>query len=284
MSGPSPSIPLNTFPDAHSPGIIFVETSVKDLETDKIREAHRDDYHIFFMLNEGSGVFEIDFQQYEINAHSVMYIQPFQVHRVISIHDATFNTLLVSSENLNPEYLRLLKEIAPAGPLLLETEIFSVTSEIGAVCRKLYQRKNEKLYHLMMKDACNSLVGFLISQFLVRTHRADQPARHEVIAKDFKLLLDQDFLTVKSPSQYAGKMNISTAYLNECLKKATGQTVSYHIHQRVILEAKRLLFHSGKSVKEIATDLGYDDYPYFSRLFMKVTGITALAFRNKNLE
>lgn len=284
MSGPSPSIPLNTFPDAHSPGIIFVETSVKDLEIDKIREAHRDDYHIFFMLNEGSGVFEIDFQQYEINAHSVMYIQPFQVHRVISIHDATFNTLLVSSENLNPEYLRLLKEIAPAGPLLLDPEIFSVASEIGAVCRKLYQRKNEKLYHLMMKDACNSLAGFLISQFLVRTHRADQPARHEVIAKDFKLLLDQDFLTVKSPSQYAGKMNISTAYLNECLKKATGQTVSYHIHQRVILEAKRLLFHSGKSVKEIATDLGYDDYPYFSRLFMKVTGITALAFRNKNLE
>ncbi len=284
MSGLSRSIPLNTFPDAHSPGIIFVKTSVKDLEIDKIREAHRDDYHIFFMLEEGSGIFEIDFQQYEINAHSVMYIQPFQVHRAISIHDATFNTLLVSSENINPEYLKLLKEMAPAGPLRLDPEIFSVTSEIGAVCRTMYQRKEEKLYYLMMKDACNSLVGFMISQFLVQTHRADPPTRHEIIAKDFKLLLDQDFTTVKSPSQYAGKLNISTAYLNECLKKSTGQTVSYHIHRRVILEAKRLLFHSSKSVKEIATDLGYDDYPYFSRLFTKITGITALAFRNKNLE
>lgn len=284
MSGLSRSIPLNTFPDAHSPGIIFVKTSVKDLEIDKIREAHRDDYHIFFMLGEGSGIFEIDFQQYEINAHSVMYIQPFQVHRAISMQDATFNTLLVSSENINPEYLKLLKEMAPAGPLMLDPETFSVTSEIGAVCSKLYQRKEEKLYYLMMKDACNSLIGFMISQFLDRIHRADPPTRHEMIAKDFKLLLDQDFTTVKSPSQYAGKLNISTAYLNECLKKSTGQTVSYHIHQRVILEAKRLLFHSSKSVKEIATDLGYDDYPYFSRLFTKITGITALAFRNKNLE
>jgi YesN/AraC family two-component response regulator len=42
------------------------------------------------------------------------------------------------------------------------------------------------------------------------------------------------------------------------------------------------LYHSDTSVKEIATALGYDDYPYFSRLFTKATGTTALTFRNKN--
>ena len=52
------------------------------------------------------------------------------------------------------------------------------------------------------------------------------------------------------------------------------------IKNRIILEAKRLLYHSDKSVKEIATELGYEDYAYFSRLFAKTTGITALAFRN----
>jgi len=72
--------------------------------------------------------------------------------------------------------------------------------------------------------------------------------------------------------------------LNECVKNATGHPVSYHIQQRIILEAKRLLYHSGKSVKEIATQLGYDDYPYFSRLFTKITGMSALAFRNRNHE
>jgi YesN/AraC family two-component response regulator len=45
-----------------------------------------------------------------------------------------------------------------------------------------------------------------------------------------------------------------------------------------------LLSYSDKAVKEIATTLGYDDYPYFSRLFTKTTGMTALAFRNKNLD
>jgi len=48
------------------------------------------------------------------------------------------------------------------------------------------------------------------------------------------------------------------------------------------LEAKRLLYHSDQSLKEIAAILGYDDYPYFSRLFTKVAGIAPLNFRHKN--
>jgi len=94
--------------------------------------------------------------------------------------------------------------------------------------------------------------------------------------------LERDFVTVKRPTEYAQQLNISSPYLNECVKKTTGHSVSYHIQQRIILEARRLLYHSDLSVKEIATELGYDDYPYFSRLFSKVTGMTALGFRNKN--
>jgi AraC family transcriptional activator of pobA len=83
--------------------------------------------------------------------------------------------------------------------------------------------------------------------------------------------------------RYAQSLNISTPYLNECVKNTTGFSVSHHIQERIILEAKRLLYHSNKSVKEIATELGYDDYPYFSRLFSQSYGNdSALAFRNKN--
>jgi YesN/AraC family two-component response regulator len=87
---------------------------------------------------------------------------------------------------------------------------------------------------------------------------------------------------MKRPADYAEVLNISVAYLNECVKNVTGFSVSHHIQQRIILEAKRLLYHSDNSVKEIAAELGYDDYPYFSRLFVKVAGITALTFRSKN--
>ena len=127
-------------------------------------------------------------------------------------------------------------------------------------------------------------MALVISQYLELTARTGTPSRFEIVTKSFREALERNYGTAKSPAVYAQKLNISTPYLNECVKNATGYSVSHHIQQRVILEAKRLLFHSDKSVKEIAAELGYDDYPYFSRLFSKVTGMTALAFRNKNLD
>ncbi|HWV67098.1 helix-turn-helix domain-containing protein, partial [Chitinophaga sp.] len=121
-------------------------------------------------------------------------------------------------------------------------------------------------------------------QYLNKSALPDKLSRFETVTKSFHEILERNYTTIKRPAAYAEKLNISTHYLNECVKNTTGHSVSHHIQQRVILEAKRLLYHSGKSVKEIAIELGYDDYPYFSRLFTKVTGITALAFRNKNHE
>ncbi|MDQ8141107.1 helix-turn-helix transcriptional regulator [Chryseobacterium sp. CFS15] len=284
MSEKSKSIPLNTFPSNFGSGIIISKFRVTDLEFDKIKEAHRDDYHIFFLLEEGSGVFEIDFRRFEINSQSITYVQPYQVHRGLSLEEGLFTVLLISTESLHPEYLKLLKEITPANPLQLDTATFSIASKMGDLTSMIFCRQEEKLHNIILRDSCNSLVGFIISQFLLQSYTTDKPSRSETISKNFKLLVDQNFVHTKSPAEYAEKMNISTVYLNECVKRATGQTVSYHIHQRIVLEAKRLLFHSNKSVKEIAAELGYDDYAYFSRLFMKVTGMTALTFRNKNLE
>lgn len=284
MSEKSKLIPLNTFPSNIASGIIISKFTVADLELEKIKLAHRDDYHIFLLLEQGSGIFEIDFLRFEIGSHSIIYIQPYQVHRGLSLEDGVFTVLLIINENLHPEYLNILKELAPTYPLYLDAITFSIASKMGDLSTLIFERQNEKLYNSILKDSCNSLVGFIISQFLLQSNTTDKPSRSEAISKSFKLLLDEHFIRTKSPGEFAAKMNISTVYLNECVKKATGQTVSYHIHQRIILEAKRLLFHSCKSIKEIATELGYEDYPYFSRLFTKVTGITPLTFRNKNLE
>lgn len=76
-------------------------------------------------------------------------------------------------------------------------------------------------------------------------------------------------------------LHISESYLNESLKKITGSPVSFWIKYKVIIEAKRLLYFSNLNVKQIADDLGFENYSYFSRLFCKETGMTALTFRKK---
>jgi len=162
--------------------------------------------------------------------------------------------------------------------------VFSLISETVSLCIKIYEEKHQKLYRFLLRDSCNILAGLFVSQYLVKSKSFSAVTRFERITAAFKSILESDFILTKRPLNYAKKLKISTTYLNECVKEVTGEPVSYHIQQRVILEAKRLLYHSDKSVKEIAFELGYEDYPYFSRLFAKVTGMAPLAFRHKNLD
>lgn len=284
MSAKPKSIPLHTFPDAESRGIIIQKSSAKELESEIIRKTHRDNYHLFFILEQGSGIFEVDFRQYIIASPAIIYIRPYQVHRGIFFEEGLFTTLLFSNDNLKTEYHDFLNKTALADPLLLPDEIFGVLSEAIAVCLKIYKVPERKLYHSILKDSCNALIGLMISQLLADPDQTRSPTRSEDIMSRFTSLLEDHFVVQKHPKYYAGALHLSTAYLNECAKNATGKTISFHIQERIILEAKRLLFHSSKSVKEIACDLGYDDYSYFSRIFSKATGMTASAFRKKNFE
>ncbi len=188
---------------------------------------------------------------------------------MLAIKNATVSFWAINTETLNREYLTLLEDINPARPVSLTREAFSIISETASLCLKLSERKHEKLYQSVLKDSCNTLVALVVSQYLAQSKSAGTLSRFESITKAFKSLLEAHFSIVKKPNEYAQTLNISTAYLNECVKKTTGYSVSHHIQQRVMLEAKRMLYHSDESVKEIATQLGYEDYAYFSRLFKK---------------
>ncbi|MGJ1325271.1 helix-turn-helix domain-containing protein [Sphingobacterium faecium] len=279
------SIPIKTMTAEFSSGISmgkahFDEQDIMNL--DEVRRSHRDNYHSFFLLENGTTVIEIDFQQYTVKPFSILYIHPHQVHRIVALTSVNGSFLRINSKHINPEYLHLLEELAPLKPLMVQEDIFSILANSASLCLNLSERKNHQLYHSLLKDSCNTLIGVLTSVYLEGATPIDKLSRSEQITKAFKAALNRDFVSIKRPSAYALTLNISTSYLNECVKDSTGQPVSYHIQQRIILEAKRLLYHSDQSVKEIADTLGFEDYAYFSRFFTKATGMSALSFRNKN--
>ena len=278
-------IPVNRFGGESASGIFIEKMSFADLpDLWEWDQQERHDRHSFFLIEKGTLTMEIDFQKYKIKSPSFVYMHPDQVHRIIAFENVTVSSWAITNENLNPDCLKWLEAITPAKPLLLTKEMFSLMSESVSLCMKFSERKNDKLYHSLLKDRCNALVSLILSQYIERSKPADKLSRFEIVTRAFKEKMEADFVTVKRPAAYAKILNLSIPYLNECVKNTTGHSVSYHIQQRIILEAKRLLYHSDKSVKEIATALGYDDYPYFSRLFTKVTGMSAVAFRHKSLD
>ena len=273
-------VPVNEFGGPAHAGTFIDRMVLNDIGDAKgLDQSERHDRHTFHLLEQGAMTIEIDFQTYQLTAPTLLYLHPNQVHRTLAFDQVSVSSWAIRDENLHPEYLNLLEEITPTKPWLLAPDTFSLLSEAVALCLKFSERKADQLYHLALQDSCNALVAVVVSHYLEQAKTTANLTRFELVTKAFKRALDQQFMTAKRPAEYAQQLAISTSYLNECVTKATGYSVSHHIQQRIILEAKRLLVHSNQSVKEIAASLGYDDYPYFSRLFTKVAGMRALAFR-----
>jgi AraC family transcriptional activator of pobA len=103
---------------------------------------------------------------------------------------------------------------------------------------------------------------------------------NDVLAAYFKngLLINQGLPTV---SMLASQLNLSSRYLSDMLKQETGKTAIDLIHIYLVNEAKNRLKTDEQNVSEIAYDLGFENLPYFSRLFKKETGFSPNQFKKQ---
>lgn len=95
----------------------------------------------------------------------------------------------------------------------------------------------------------------------------------------FHSLVEHHFKTQKTVSFYARHLCITPNYLGIICKKQYGMSALEFIQERVVLEAKRLLHSSDRSIKEIAFDLGFRNMSYFSYFFKSKTGLTPKEYK-----
>jgi AraC family 4-hydroxyphenylacetate 3-monooxygenase operon regulatory protein len=109
----------------------------------------------------------------------------------------------------------------------------------------------------------------------LKTRKEDVRIFHsynELIEKHFK-----EHLTLHN---YAAKIGVTEARLNEICRRLAGQSSKQLIIDRVMQEARRLLTFSSAPITEIGYDLGFKDPAYFARFFRRNAGETASEFRN----
>ena len=77
----------------------------------------------------------------------------------------------------------------------------------------------------------------------------------------------------------ASKMYISPELLSRNFKKRTGYSFVDYIIMLRINKAKKLLLSSYLHIKDIASQVGYDDHTYFCKVFKRETQMTPLEYR-----
>nr|WP_262921238.1 helix-turn-helix transcriptional regulator [Elizabethkingia bruuniana] len=248
---------------------------------EKQAEIHRDDHYMFILQQKGKFILEVDFKAIEMKEASLCYVAPGQIHQYIHQKDNAgwflFMKANVVSENYR-EILDLYQWIHQTVSLHKNDVIFELPPIL---------EKAEKDYSLYNTPAALSIAESIIEILTLKVRQASALESHKngqkySITKHFKKLINEQFLQKKQVQQYAQLLSITPLYLNEAVKEVTGYTASFWIQQKILWEARRLLFYTTMDVKQIAFALGYEDAVYFSRFFKKGTGKTALQFRSEN--
>jgi len=85
-----------------------------------------------------------------------------------------------------------------------------------------------------------------------------------------------------SVAYFAGELHLSANYFGDLIKKETGKSAKEYIQDKIIDVAKNRIFDAGKTINEIAFELGFKYPQHFSRLFKNETGYTPNEFRSLN--
>lgn len=245
--------------------------------------AHRDDHYIFFLVESGSAGLMIDFERVEFVPGSLYFVLPGQVHHRISNEMAYGWFLAVDTGLLTTEQRQVFEQRLTLQQCIhLDTAGLEGYRGVLQPLLKHYDGDTQNpFYRQILYALLQAFTGMVAAEYKCAEKQEGIHSRKMELAQSFKRELSLSYKTMKSPSAYAALFNITPAYLNEALKQVTGLPVSYWIIHEVILEAKRLLYYTQLSVKEIAHELGYDDPAYFFRLFRQHSGITPLAFRGQ---
>ena len=103
------------------------------------------------------------------------------------------------------------------------------------------------------------------------------------IIRKFNLLVEKNYKRHHKVTDYAGMLCKSPKTLSNIFSKYSEKTPLKTINERIVLEARRLLLFSDRSVQEISDELGYTDESHFCKFFTKNNGRTPIKFKKESL-
>jgi AraC family transcriptional activator of pobA len=249
-----------------------------------VEEPHRHNSYVLVLFTNGSGTHDIDFDTFGIQSGSMFFLQPGQIHNWDLSEDIDGFVVFYTQEMYNLYFRQKTIDVYPFYHSLGNSpEMVLDAAETKNIEPYFHNMLAEYQGNKMMKQ--DKIINLLdnIHIEIARKYNENnvlETHSYNVKIRDFNTLLENHFLTEKTPSFYASKLNITLKHLNricnEILKKTTTQVIT----ERIILETKRMLMDKKRTVSEIASALGFDDYSYFVRLFKKNAGMTPTAFRS----
>ena len=248
----------------------------------------RNNYYSLIWITEGTGKLKTDFSEYNFGQNSLFSFSPYQPFMFSS------NLLKGIAIYFHPDFFCIYKhqtEVTCNGVLfnnIYQIPFILVDEKLENTLNKLTEQIKSEMRNpgLAQYELLISFMKiFLISVSRAKTQQqpqaiqAGEATKEPSILQNLKDAIEKDFKSKHTPKDYAVLLNISPNALAKITKSHFNKTLTDLITERIVIEAKRELFLTNKSVKEVAYELGYEDEYYFSRFFKKNVSISPQVYR-----
>ena len=237
---------------------------------------HKNYFEIIY-LSAGSGYHYIDVHKYIITPPQMFFVRQEQVHYWDITTEPDGYVLIIRKSFIEHS---------------LDSELKSLITKIsGECCLQLSNTDTiEKLLGLLAdENEANDKNSFLITDGLLKSLLAKvlQVSERVLYNKGNQSDLFQSFIQQLSSSNgikskvayYAGKLNTTPQNINAACQNSIQKTAKDLLGEFVLIEAKRLLLYTNKTVSEISFCLEFNDPSHFVKYFKKVVGSTPNSFR-----
>lgn len=251
---------------------------------------HLNDHFLIIMIVEGCGVLNINMHDVEFSMGNVFLIRPGTPFYIRDINSVVAYMISYNREFINvlghDQVKKIMHDLylpmSGYSSYMIQPEykvhFFSIIDAVSNI------RSSKEPCYASHEIAADLLGVFL---FLLKRTCVSLDFNVSVKMSDWELKICDAFLTyveanygvALSIRDFAGQMSVSMKTLSRITKKYFKLSPVEIVTERRIDEAKKRLILSSDSIADIAFSTGFNDPPYFFRVFKQRTGKTPSEYR-----
>jgi AraC family transcriptional regulator, transcriptional activator of pobA len=240
------------------------------------------DLHHIFLVETGGGRAEADGQAVSFAAPCIVVVPAGVVHGFRWVAD-TAGRVLTFAES----FMRRISEDEPTLPDLFSHGLWTAPME-GASVPQAYGRLQAELGWAAAGHAL-ALTSHL-SAILVEAMRLHQqtkaeayapPGPHARLVARYRALIEAHYREHPSVEWSAAQLGVSPNRLRAACRAVASLSPTRILHNRLRVEAERVMRYSNMSVAQVGFYLGFSDPAYFSRFFSRKHGAPPRVFRER---
>jgi len=282
----SDNIPSYTFWDLDQEKKIHVANRQVKVTSDMtVFHPHRLGYYAIRLITAGSAQIFIDHIPYNIEENWVMLATPEQISWVnipenteIKMSVIAFNKNLIDLMGFAENATALITGLSSHLNTTLSPEDADIVKNYFVLILREFEHKDKPNY-AVLAALTKALLLRLYNMHHGNTRLGKRRQNYLNIYRQFLGTLENNYKDNHYVADYVDSMLISEKQLNRACKAITNSTAGQIIQQRLDFEAKRLLFYTPNTVKEIGYHLGFKDPAHFNKFFKKQNLITPREFR-----